>query len=293
VGAAPWGIALAPDRRAYVTTAQGIAVVDTKTQTRLALIPYQSPVGAVSYGEYRPGGMGIAVSPDGKRVYAGVYLPGQTNRLEIIDTEKLTTIASVPIGIRPFEVLTSRDGREVYALDHDSFTITVIDPLKLRERTLEVAPLGRGAFDKPHYAALNPANGHLLLPVQGRVLLDFDPTNQTSSTLPLKSNTHQHGVALSADGNQLFIVGTGPAGSATGGPNLAIVNLTTKTEEIIPLSRPHEKVALSQDGSEAYLSGGYTFADGGWDGMTVIDLKSRAIREIIVPERPLDLKLLS
>lgn len=293
VGAAPWGIALAAGDRAYISTAEGVAVVDTKAQTLVTLVPYQSPVGTVSYGEYRAGGMGIALSPDGKRLYTGVYLPNQQNRLEILDTESLKIVGSVPIGIRPFEVMVSRDGRTVYSLDHDSFTVTAIDPVKLTARTLEVAPLGKGAFDKPHYAALNPGNGHLLMPVQGRVLFDFDPEGRNSSTIPLKSNTHQHGVTLSPDGTQLFIVGTGPAGEVNGRPNLSIVNLTTKTEEIIPLARPHEKVALSPDGSEAYLTGGYTFANGGWNGITVLNLKTRATREISVPDRPLDIVLVS
>jgi hypothetical protein len=189
-------------------------------------------------------------------------------------------------------VLVSRDGSEVYSIDHDSFTITVINPVKLTTRTLAVAPLGRGDFDKPHYAALNPSNGHLLLPVQGRTLVDLDPVTGTYTTIPLKSNTHQHGVTLVAATKQLFIVGTGAAGSATGGPNLSIFNLTSKSEEIIALARPHEKVAISRDGSQAYLTGGYTFADGGWDGITIVDLKSRAIREIAVSDRPLDIVLL-
>ena len=66
--------------------------------------------------------MGIAVAPDGERVYVGVFLPDRSGRLEVIDTDKRTVIASVPIGVRPFQVLASRDGRTVYTVDHDTFT---------------------------------------------------------------------------------------------------------------------------------------------------------------------------
>src|SRR5215217_4041390 len=72
VGAAPWGIALAPSNRAYISTAEGVAVVDTLGRKLLALIPYRARIGTPQFGEYRPGGMGIAASPDGKRVYVGV-----------------------------------------------------------------------------------------------------------------------------------------------------------------------------------------------------------------------------
>ena len=36
-------------------------------------------------------------------------------------------IASVSIGVRPFKVLVSHDGREAYTIDHDTVTVTVVD----------------------------------------------------------------------------------------------------------------------------------------------------------------------
>jgi DNA-binding beta-propeller fold protein YncE len=153
VGVAPWGMALSPEGRLYVATAEGVAVVDLDRRERLALVPYLSQIGPPQFGEYRPGGMGIAVSPDGRQVYVGVYLQGQPSQLEILETETLAMVASVPVGIRPFDVLVRRDGREVFAIDHDSYSITAVEPVALEARTIEVAPLGRGAFDKPHYAA--------------------------------------------------------------------------------------------------------------------------------------------
>jgi hypothetical protein len=50
---------------------------------------------------------------------------------------------------------------------------------------------------------------------------------------------------------------------------------------------------VSADGRWAYVSGGYTFADGGWDGLTVIDLGQQAIvAEVPVPDRPLHVVVL-
>ena len=53
-------------------------------------------------------------------------------------------------------------------------------------------------------------------PFQGRVLVDLDPMSGESVALPLKANTHQHGVALAPDGRRLLIVGTGLANDARG-----------------------------------------------------------------------------
>lgn len=290
-GTAPWGLALAADHRLYVATAEGVAVIDLNRRQRLALIPYQAAVGPPQYGEYRPGGMGIAASADGKQVYVAVYAPGESGRLEILDTETLTIVGSVPVGSRPFEVLVSAEGQEVYTIDHDTYSITVIDPLTLASRTLDVAPLGRGAFDKPHYAALDGA-GQLWLPFQGQALVRLDPTSGQFTTTPLTADTHQHGIAQTPDGRYLLIVGTGAAGGAGAGPSLTIFDTRTMTEEVLPLNRPHEDVAVSPDGKYAYLTGGYLLS-GGWEGLTVVDLQSRALSELAVAGFPLDIIALS
>jgi DNA-binding beta-propeller fold protein YncE len=290
VGAAPWGMVLAPDGRLYVATAEGVAVVDLGMRERLALVPYQAELGPPQFGEYRPGGMGIAISPDGRQVYVGVYLQGQASQLEILGTEMLAMTASVPVGLRPFEVLVSRDGSEIFTIDHDSYSITAIDAVTLEARTIEVAPLGGGAFDKPHYAAQD-SQGKLWLPFQGKALVYLDPASGQFTSTPLTANTHQHGVALTPDERLLLIVGTGAAGEVTEGPSLTLFDIQTKTEEILPLVQPHEKVVVSPDGRYAYLSGGYLLT-GGWEGITVIDLQTRTTREVAVPGSPLDLMIL-
>lgn len=292
VGKAPFAIAEGPNHRAYVSTAEGVAVIDTKARTRIALVPYQTNVGKPRFGEYRSGGMGIAVSPDGKFVYVGVYSDGGKSQLEILYTEKLTMTGQVPVGVRPFDVVTSLDGREVYSIDHDGYTVTAVDPFNLKGRTLEAAPFGKGGFEKPHYAAVR-ADGRLLLPYQGRGLVVLDPKSGSYTTEPLTGNTHQEGVTLTPDGKQLLIVGIGEAGSATGKPNLTVLDVNTYKEKILPLTRMHQMVASSADGRYAYLTGGVTYADTGWNGMTVVDLAAGTTREFELPDYPLDVQLLT
>jgi DNA-binding beta-propeller fold protein YncE len=197
----------------------------------------------------------------------------------------------VQVGVRPFDVVISPDGNEVYSIDHDSFTITAINTGDLTSRTIDVAPLGYGGFDKPHYAKVL-ADGRVLLPYQGKLMLVIDPDSGDATTWSLTSDSHMHGISTNAEETCGAIVGTGPAGSASGPPSLTLFDPNGVETGVLPLEKPHEMVAITNDCSSAYLTGGYTFANGGWDGISVVDLESGHMTEIAVPNRPLWLTLL-
>ncbi|MER7716393.1 hypothetical protein ABTX99_05480 [Streptomyces flaveolus] len=295
VGTAPYGLVVGRDGRAWVATAEGVAVVDTGTRKRLARIPYRSDgIGEPAHGEYRGGGMGIALSPDGRHVYVGVNRPAGDGALEVIDTRTLEVTGSAEVGRRPFDVDVSRDGVEVYVTNHDSFDVTVVTARSLRTRRIEVAPYGTegglGSWLKPHYAAVRGSDGKLLLPFEGERLVVVDPGSGTSRVERMTARTHQHGVTITADGT-LLVVGTGAIGPGRHeGPSLT-VRTARGQERVIPLDGPHEGVTVSRDGRSAYVTGGFT-RDGYWNGITVVDLDSGATRRLAAGERPLGIAVL-
>ncbi|MEV4947783.1 YncE family protein [Streptomyces sp. NPDC053755] len=294
VGTAPYGVAVGEDGRAWVATAEGVAVVDTRLRTRVGLVPYATDTGPVTTGEYRGGGMGIALSPDGKRVYVGVNVPGGEGTLEIVDTGSREVTDTVPVGRRPFDVDVSRDGAEVYATDHDSFDVTVVPTDSLVPRRVEVAPYGTegglGSWLKPHYAVVRPSDGRLLLPFEGERLVVVDPRTGRTETEPMTANTHQHGATVTRDGT-LLVVGTGPIDpSSDGGPSLTVRDPGGK-ERVYPLDGAHEDVTVSDDGRTAYVTGGFT-RDGYWNGITVLDLATGDTRRLAAGERPLGIAVL-
>lgn len=294
VGTAPYGLAVGKDGRAWVATAEGVAVVDTATRTRLALVPYETETGPVTTGEYRGGGMGIALAPDGRHVYVGVNVPGGNGTLEVIDTAAREVTDTVPVGRRPFDVDVSPDGREVYATGHDSFDVTAVRADTLKSRRMEVAPYGTegglASWLKPHYAVVRPGDGKLLLPFEGERLAVLDPRTGTVTTEDMTADTHQHGAALTPDGT-LLVVGTGPIASDDRAPSLT-VRKPDGTERTVALDGPHEDVAVSKDARTAYVTGGFT-RDGYWNGITVVDLTGdRAPVRMSGGERPLGIAVL-
>lgn len=273
VGTAPYGLVVGEDGRAWVATAEGVAVVDTERRTRIGTVPYETETGPVTTGEYRGGGMGIALAPDGRHVYVGVNVPDGNGTVEVIDTATREVAGVADVGRRPFDVDVSPDGREVYATDHDSFDVTAVDAGTLKTRRMEVAPYGTegglGSWLKPHYAVVRPEDGKLLLPFEGERLAVLDPRTGEVAIERMTADTHQHGAALAPDGT-LLVVGTGPIGPDDEDPSLTVRTPDGK-ERIVPLDGPHEDVAVSADGRTAYVTGGFT-RDGYWDGITVVDL---------------------
>ncbi|WP_320780033.1 hypothetical protein [Streptomyces sp. CRN 30] len=294
VGTAPYGLVVDEGGHAWVTTAEGVAVVDTERRVRVATVPYRTTgLGPATGGEYRGGGMGIALSPDGRHAYVGVNVPSGDGALETVDTARREVTASVPVGRRPFDVDVAPDGGEVYTTDHDSFGVTAVPTggdgaADGAPRRIEVAPYGTegglGSWLKPHYAVVRPSDGRLLLPFEGERLVVLDPVTGRYVTEPMTAGTHQHGAALTPDGT-LLVVGTGPVDPAEdAGPSLTVRGPDGE-ETVIPLDGPHENVAVSRDGRTAYVTGGFT-RDGYWNGITVVDLGSHGTRRLDAGERP-------
>ncbi|WP_424217427.1 YncE family protein (plasmid) [Streptomyces sp. BI20] len=292
VGTAPYGLAVDARGTAWVATAEGVAVVDTRARTRTALVPYRTETGPVGTGEYRAGGMGIALSPDGSRAYVGVNVPDGNGVLEVIDTASRRVVGTAPVGRRPFDVDVARDGSEVYATGHDSFDVTIVAADSLRPRRVEVAPYGTegglGSWLKPHYAAVRPSDGRLLLPFEGERLAVLDPRDGRVTVERSTADTHQHGAAFTPDG-RLLIVGTGAVEEGEG-PSLT-VRAPDGTERVYPLRGPHEDVAVSRDGRTAYVTGGFT-RDGYWNGLTAVDLTDGTTRRLPAGARPLGVAVL-
>lgn len=130
-GSKPVGVAVSPDgTRLYVTnsltaTASGggslwikgtLTVVDAVTRDALvAVIVGANPTG-------------VAVSPDGSRVYVANAGSGT---LSVISAASNTVTATIPVGANPVGVAASPDGLRVYVANGGSASVSVIDAAAL------------------------------------------------------------------------------------------------------------------------------------------------------------------
>jgi YVTN family beta-propeller protein len=69
--------------------------------------------------------VGVAVTPNGKRVYVANVL--YSGSVSVIDTATNTVVAGVGVGNSPFGVAITPDGTRAHVTNESSNTVSVID----------------------------------------------------------------------------------------------------------------------------------------------------------------------
>jgi YVTN family beta-propeller protein len=113
-------VAISPDgRTAYVTADGSITVIDTASET---------VTGTFTAAGGSPNG--IAVSPDGREVWAVVANQGSNgppNEVVVIDAATETIAATIPLGNSPGGVAFNADGSKAFVIVTGDANVTVID----------------------------------------------------------------------------------------------------------------------------------------------------------------------
>ncbi|MFD4586125.1 MULTISPECIES: beta-propeller fold lactonase family protein [unclassified Streptomyces] len=208
---------------------------------------YSIPVGK------SPGG--VAVSPDGRWVYATTYYDPAA--VSVTDTATHRTVGSpIPVGDKPQGVAVSPDGRRVFVANSASDSVSVIDAAT------------HGTVGNPIDVGKNPMR--LAVSRDGRRAFTADAGSDSVSVIdtathrtvgsPIPVGDNPQGVAVSPDGRQAF---TANAGS----DSVSVIDTATHRTvgSPIPVGDNPQGVAVSPDGRRVFT------ADAGSDSVSVID----------------------
>jgi len=124
---------------AYISNSNSVSVIDTATHppSVVATIPVGSSSG------------GVAVAPDGKRVYVANF---DGSLVWVIDTATNMVVAIVPVGNAPLGVAVNPDGKHVYVGNSgdlsviDTATNMVAATVPVGGTGVAVAPDGKHAY---------------------------------------------------------------------------------------------------------------------------------------------------
>ena len=73
--------------------------------------------------------MGVAVSPDGNRVYVST---GRGGTVHVIDAGTNASVGSVEVGKRPWGIALTADGRKLFTANGPSNDVAVVDTQTLK-----------------------------------------------------------------------------------------------------------------------------------------------------------------
>jgi YVTN family beta-propeller protein len=115
-------LAVSPDGLKVYAAQAGVSVISTATNTVTTTIPVGGSGALVNFGLF-----GVAVGPDGSRVYVAAEFtnPSGTEVLDavlVIDATTDKVIATVPVASIPFGMAVSPDGSTVYVANHGSLS---------------------------------------------------------------------------------------------------------------------------------------------------------------------------
>ncbi|MEK7476240.1 MAG: bifunctional YncE family protein/alkaline phosphatase family protein [Candidatus Coatesbacteria bacterium] len=293
IGSTALDLALSPDgRTVYVKGGWSVVAVDTKTWKNLSTV----------WGDYGGSQTGIAVSPDGGRVF--VTLTEKTlNELLVAPNRTLSwgrqfTLTGTGGRERsnPLGVAISRDGRTAWVCLSMNNTIAGVDLVTgaVREIPVGIAPYqvvlsadGRtawvsnwgGRVPKPGETTAKSAGSDVVVDARGIAssgtlsVVDLAAGRESSQ---IETGLHPAGLALSPDGKRLYVACTNAdlvtvidtaAGTALGA-------IPVRPNPALPYGSASNAVAVSPDGKTLYV------ANGGNNAIAVVSLSPDGLGQV-------------
>jgi len=214
---------------AYVISGNNISVIDTATDKVVDTMEIES-------------GLGVAVSPDGTKVYV---TNNRDNTVSVIDTSISKVIATINGLSSPYAIAFTPDGKKIYITNNDGAvfrngTVSVIDTgTNTVMDTIKVGSV-------PHRVAVTPDGSKVYVANYYNISVIDATTNKVTSTINV--GLYPDGIAFSPDGKKVYV-------TSGGSDNVSIID--TKTNNVIatvPVGDDPVGVAITPDGTKLYVT---------------------------------------
>lgn len=227
---------------AYIANANAnlVTVIDTATN---------AVAGTIDVGAQPTS---VAISKDGSRAY--VANTGSSS-LSVINTATRTVIATIPVAAQPGSIAVAADGARVYVLGASGVLDVIDTASNAVTQSLEVGA-GGGQI------AITPDGSRLYVASETISVIDTGTSQIVASFAPelissVFAVNYAVAVAVSPDGARAYVAfitySFDFAGFSAGGGVAVIDTTTNQVIEIIPLFSLPESIALTADGSRAYV----------------------------------------
>jgi uncharacterized protein (TIGR03437 family) len=243
VGSVPLGVAITPDgSKAYITNNgdPSVSVINTGANTVAITITTNSSSNPPPPG-YLSSPRGIAITPDGTRV----YVANASNGILVIDTLTNSVVAAFPTGCDAYDVAITPDDTQAYVTNNCDNTVSVVNIASNPNKIVATISVGRSpqgvdiAPDDKHAYVANWADSTVSV---------IDTTTHSVTTIAGFANPVT--VAVAPDGSRAYVVG--------GYDGIMLINTTDNTVTDTNVSSPlvlHRTlgVAFTQNGAKAYV----------------------------------------
>ena len=244
-----------PVCRSVHPSANTVSVIHTATNTVVKTIP----VGT--------GPVGVAVTPDGTKVYVttqppiprsafGTYDVGYFGSVSVIHRPGDTVVKTIPVGTGPVGVAVTPDGTKVYVANYDSKYVSVI----ARPGNTVVATVRVGSG--PIAVAVTPDGKHAYVAHNFNTVSVIDTATNTRVGSPIPVGEVQ-GLAVTPDGTHVYVTNSDNTVSVIRtATNTVVKTVPVGTQPIGDVV--DADVAVTPDGTRVYV------ANNGSNNVTVI-----------------------
>ena len=221
---------------------QTLNVIDTTTNAIVAAIP-------VGQGCYCVGPDGVAVHPDGTRVYVTNELE---NTVTVVDALSNTVVTAVPVGAGPSAVAVHPNGNRVYVVNGTNPTsVSVLDANT--NTVVTTVPLGAG-IPQARGITLSPDGSRVYVTTYGTGFVKVISTATNTVVATITTGNIGVGLDVTPNGTRLYVA-TFPISGSGSTPYVSLIDTATNAviSNIFGMPFQTNDVGVTPDGTRAYV----------------------------------------